>query len=186
MRLRLRFSPSALAPWRAFSLLIRSLRFSSFVFFLGRVDWLSADKSILPTTLGPCIRGALEMVSGSACGAVAGASSFFCSATGVSATGCGFSAFGSAGAFSSFLGSTAAGSGLASSFGSSAGADFCSFAFFSSIFPSSALGASGAAGLGATGLPLASSSILPNTFGFCIATSTVLLSSASRRFFSAA
>ena len=56
MRLRflrsVAFPPSLLrASWRALSLSRRSLRFSSFDFFFGRVCWLMAERSILPTTL---------------------------------------------------------------------------------------------------------------------------------------
>ena len=155
MRLRFFFSPLAFC-----CLFSRSLRRSSFVFFLGRVDALIAARSIVPSTFGPCSSG-VDLSSNtpsftwpssrarsstlafcffcgsafaSALGAgVAGASAGFFS--GCSALGCGFSALGT---------------GAASGFFSSAG-----FSPLGAFF----LGCSaGAAAFG-------SRSILPTTFG---------------------
>ncbi len=56
MRLRFLRSPEFASPppprlLSAAAFAMRSFRRSSFVFFLGRVDWLMAERSILPTTL---------------------------------------------------------------------------------------------------------------------------------------
>ena len=157
---------------------MRSLRFSSLVFLRGRVCWFRELNSMWPTTLswGPFTVSATGLktfvsslastsaTSGSSAGAGAGSDSF---SLGSGATG----AWGSAGVAdaTSSLGDGVAGfssTGLSST-GFSAG-----FASSSLTLGVTGLGTAGVTGLG---LPAASKSILPNTFGFCPGT-TVLIS----------
>ncbi len=87
--MRLRFLRSPVAPsdaWPPLALAMRSLRRSSLLFFFGRVDWLIADRSILPTTLMVgifCGRDRLKISSFGSC---------------LTSAGCAFSETGAAGA----------------------------------------------------------------------------------------
>ena len=164
MRLRLRFSLSAFAPPLAcFSLAMRSLRFSSFDFFFGRVDWLMASRSILPRILGAAIVATTVLISldsetsgaaafGALCGCGAGCGAGFASS---------FTSAFLTSSFTSFF-TSGLGSGFGAGFGAGAGAGAgLGSGFFSST----------------TGLLCLSSSILPRIFGFCTVSTTVFICS---------
>ncbi len=174
MRRRFFFTPSS--PWRAFSLAMRSWRRSSLVFFLGLVDWLMAERSILPTTLMLVFNDGIDVVkiSGSffsATSAGAGVAAGSASASGSGSL--------TAAATGATTGGTSASSGMAGASGcSSCDAGTCSTGAGcgsttgSAGFAGSASCATGASGscFGAgssflAGLPVLSRSILPITLG---------------------
>ena len=133
--------------WRCFSFSSRSLRFSSFDFFFGRVDWFSAARSICPMTLifdtnsGWCILNISSfssLFSETASSVAAGAGSALETGTGSTTTGAVFSSS-AAGA-----GSTT-GAGVGSGWGSGTGSGFgaSTTGAGSSAFTSSTTGISG-------------------------------------------
>ena len=133
MRWRFFFSPFLACAFSS-----RSFRFSSLVFFLGRVLWLMASRSILPSTLTLGALGFLASVGSLKTPAVAEA--FSAGAFSWAGASGAFSATGAAAGFSSFFSATGAATGfsalgasLATGF-SSLGASTLGSAFFSSGF----------------------------------------------------